>query len=185
MASPQSEAVGIDGTQFMANSRDMVNQPQILHRVVLGSRRWEDIQAGERKDAGLLPMFDGGLDLWGPHEIRLVGSCGPVIGHGNIIIRTADLVLGAVPARNDISYAPKVESWSWRNLPLREVFVTSDVTALAVLASLAGLGVTAAWGTTTRASHCESCKLKVETRELDPVVSVMKQHRKKRNHTVG
>lgn len=41
------------------------------------------------------------------------------------------------------------------DIPLREVFITTDVTTLAVVTALAGLGVTAARGTTTRASHCD------------------------------
>lgn len=160
VASPEGETVGVDVAQLVADGGDVVNQPQILHRVVLGRRRWVDVQAGERKYASLLPQFDGALDLRGPHEIRLVGSGGSVVGHGNIIVRAADLVLSTVSARAAVSIvhpAPKQVALFKKTLPLREVFVTSDVTALAVLASLAGLGVTAAGGTTTRASHCESC----------------------------
>jgi hypothetical protein len=39
---------------------------------------------------------------------------------------------------------------------LGEVFVTADVATLASFTALAGLGVTAAGRTTTRAGHCDS-----------------------------
>ena len=77
----------------------MVDESQVLDAQSMRVGRREDLQAGEREHAGPLPLVDGRLDLWGPHEVGLVGRGSPVIGLRNVVVRAADLVLGAVAAR--------------------------------------------------------------------------------------
>lgn len=97
----------------------MVDQAKLLEGVVL--RYWDrvDIEV-KREDACQTPLFDCCLNLRRPHQIW--GSIGTSLLDGNVVVRTSDLVLGAV-------------------LALREAFVTSDVPLLASFATLARLGV--------------------------------------------
>ena len=76
----------------------MVDQPQILERQELRGRGRVDAQAREGKHAGAAPLVDGRLDFRRPHQVGLVGRASPVLGNGDIIVRAADLVLGAVAA---------------------------------------------------------------------------------------
>lgn len=97
----------------------MVDQAQLLERVVLRYRDRVDIEV-KREDACQTPLLDGCLDLGRPHQIwRPIGTS---LLDRNVVVRTSDLVLGAV-------------------LALREAFVTSDVPLLASFATLARLGV--------------------------------------------
>lgn len=45
-----------------------------------------------------MPLLDGGLDLRGPHQIGLIGSCGPLVRDRNIVVRASDLMFGAITA---------------------------------------------------------------------------------------
>jgi len=102
----------------------------------------------EREDAGLLPLHDGNLDLRRPHEIGLIRSGGAVwVGALNIVVRAADLVLGAVTA-------------------LWEALVAANVSTLAGFATFARLGVTPAGRTTTWASHCSELEVDVEAKDV-------------------
>lgn len=97
----------------------MVDQAQLLECVVLRYRDRVDIEV-KREDACQTPLLDGCLNLGRPHQIW--GPIGTSLLDGNVVVRTSDLVLGAV-------------------LALREAFVTSDVPLLASFATLARLGV--------------------------------------------
>lgn len=97
----------------------MVDQAQLLEGVVLRCRDRVDIEV-EGEDAGQTPLFNGCLDLGRPHQIRRPIRASLL--DGNVVVRTSDLVLGAV-------------------LALREALVTSDVPLLASFATLARLGM--------------------------------------------
>lgn len=66
-ASPQREAVGVPGSQLMADGRNMVDQPQLLGAVKLWSWRRIDMQVGEGKHSRSSPLIDGCLNLGVPH----------------------------------------------------------------------------------------------------------------------
>ena len=111
----------------------MMDESQVLNCVKLRVGCREDLQVGERKHPSPLPLFDGGFNLWRPHEIGLVGSGSPVIGLRNVIVRAADLVLGAISAGNEsVGKQERNEILHMVSSPLREVFVTTDVSTLAV-----------------------------------------------------
>lgn len=97
----------------------MVDQAQLLEGVVLRSRDRVDVEF-KGEDACHTPLLDGCLNLRRPHQIRR--PIGASLLDGNVVVRTSDLVLGAV-------------------LALREALVTSDVPLLASFAALARLGV--------------------------------------------
>lgn len=119
-ARPKGEAIGVPGTQLMANRGDVVDQSQLFEAVVLWSWRGVDVQVGEGEQARLSPLIDGRLDLGVPHQVRR--AIGPRLLDRNVIIGASDLVLGTV-------------------LALRKTLVTANVTLLASLATFAGLGV--------------------------------------------
>jgi len=92
-------------------------------------------QAGEREDACPLPFINGGFNLGCPHQVWLVGSCRALsIRNLHVVVWASNLVLGTISA-------------------LGEVFIASDMAALAGITALARLGVAAARGTTTGTSH--------------------------------
>jgi hypothetical protein len=129
------------------------------------------MQGRERENSCCLPLCNRSLDLRSPHEIRLVGGGRAVcVGHLYVVVRTADLVLGAVAAESRQSqhtaitlvslHGAHLVSPSWLHfvrastasqikqgrewsldLPLREVLITSNVSTLASLTTFAGLGV--------------------------------------------
>lgn len=99
----------------------MVNQPQLLEAVQLRSGSRLNVQVGKREQAGASPTIDDGLDFGRPHQVG--GAIWSGLLDGNVIVGTSDLVLCAVFA-------------------LRKAFITSDMSLLASLTALAGLGVT-------------------------------------------
>ena len=119
----------------------------------------------EREDAGLLPLHDGNLDLRRPHEIGLIRSGGAVwVGALNIVVRAADLVLGAVTA---VSVSKRSQDGCLqRHSPLWEALVAANVSTLAGFATFARLGVTPAGRTTTWASHCSELEVDVEAKDV-------------------
>jgi hypothetical protein len=143
MASPESEVVRINCSQLVVQSSNVIDQTEILDRVQMGHGRRVDSKAGERKDACSLPFSNGGFDLGCPHQVGLVGSGRAFrIGNLHIVVRAPNLVLSAVAA-------------------LREVFITTNVSAFAGVTALARLGVAAARRTTTGTSHFAILKAKV------------------------
>jgi hypothetical protein len=143
MASPEGEVVCIDGSQLVIQGRNMIDQTEILDRVQMrhGGRVYS--KAGEWKDACSLPFSNGSFDLRCPHQVGLVGSGGAFrIRNLHVIVRASNLVLSTVAA-------------------LREVFITTNVSALAGITALARLGVAAARRTTTGTGHFEELKAKV------------------------
>jgi hypothetical protein len=136
LPSPKREPIGIDRTQLVADRGNMMEQPQIFEREELRGGGRIDVQTREREHSGLLPLPNLGLDLGCPHEVWLVRAGRSVIGKRHVIVRAANLVLGAVAA-------------------LREVLVTPDMSALAGFASLSRLGVAPSWRTTAGTSHWE------------------------------
>lgn len=99
MTGPQGEVVGIHGSQLVVQRRNVMDQPQILDRVVARNRGWVDVYGLERENASALPLDNGCLDLGCPHEVGLVGSRRAVgISGRNIVVGAANLVLGAVAA---------------------------------------------------------------------------------------
>lgn len=135
MAGPKGETAGLHRVQLVADGGNVIDEPELLTREAFDSGGWQDVQIGEREQPRSLPLVDRYLDLGGPHEISLVRSEGAVLSKGHVIVGAADLVLGAIAT-------------------LREVLIAANVTALARLTTLTGLGVTAARRTTARAGHC-------------------------------
>jgi hypothetical protein len=148
VAGPQGEVVGTHGGKSIVQGRDMVNEPQLLVRVVDRGQREVEVRGGEREDPSSLPLGDGRLVLRIPHQIGLVGSGGAVgICHLHVIVRATDLVLGAVSA-------------------LGKVLVASDVSTLAGIASFAGLGMAPARRTAAWTSHCSGKEVNVRASDL-------------------
>lgn len=83
----------------MIQIRNMVDQAQILHGIHERHRRRVDLQRRKGEEARGLPFRDGGFDLGRPHEIGFVRRRRAVsVRHLYVVVRTADLVLGAVAA---------------------------------------------------------------------------------------
>lgn len=83
----------------MVEVRNVVDQAQVLNRIHEWHRRRVDLQRRKWKDACGLPLSNGCFDLRRPHEIRFVRRGRAVsVGHLYVVVRTADLVLGAVAA---------------------------------------------------------------------------------------
>lgn len=113
----------------------MVDQTEIFNRVQVWHWGRVDSQAGEWEYACRLPFSNGGFNLGRPHQVWLVGSCRALsIRNLHIVVGASNLVLGAISA-------------------LGEVFIASDMAALAGITALARFGVAAARGTTTGTSH--------------------------------
>lgn len=96
---PEREIVGAQFLHLVADRRNVVDQPQFLVGEEIGRRRGVNAQARERKHASAAPLFNGSLNFRRPQEVGLVRGPSPVLGHGNVIVRTTDLVLGAVAAK--------------------------------------------------------------------------------------
>lgn len=76
-----------------------MDQPQVFDRKALHVEGGLGInEIWEWEHAGLLPKVDLSLDSGSPHEVGLVGRPSPVLRHRDIIVRAANLVLGAVAA---------------------------------------------------------------------------------------
>jgi hypothetical protein len=112
LARPQSETASIDGAELVANVCKMVEQPQLIRREIPRVRRRVDVEVGERKNSRHLPVADGCFDGRSPKQIRLVRSSRSVIGHGNILVRASDLVLGAVATLREILVAANVTTFA-------------------------------------------------------------------------
>lgn len=131
---PEGELVGVELLHLLADRGNVVDQAQVLEREKLGSWRRVDTQAGKGKHPSAAPLVDGSLDFRRPHEVGLVWRPSPVLGNGNIIVRAPDLVLGTVPAATRVSTdepAGFVRPCSF--IPLREVLITPNMAALAVM----------------------------------------------------
>jgi len=123
----------------VADGSNVVDEPQLVRGESPRVRSRVDVQAGEGEDAGALPLFDGSFDVRGPHEVRLVRGASSVIGHGEVIVRAALLVLGTVAA-------------------LRKGLVASDMAFFTSLTSFAGFGMAPSGRATTGTSHCKGCR---------------------------
>jgi hypothetical protein len=131
VTSPESEVVRIDGSQLVVQSRNVVDQTKILDRVQMRHGRRVYSKAGEREDACSLPFSNSSFDLRCPHQVGLVGSGGAFrIGNLHIIIGASNLVLSTVAAA--CMLALEKNDYCEVGSPLREVFVTTNVSALAV-----------------------------------------------------
>lgn len=95
---PKRKPDGIHGVHLIANVGDVIDQSKVLYCKDLWVRRRVDVEAWEWENPRELPLLDGGLDLRGPHQIRLLRCCGSLIGNRYIVIRTSHLVLCAVAA---------------------------------------------------------------------------------------
>ena len=136
MAGPQGEVVAVDTSQLSVKRSNVMDQAKILERVRVGIWRRVYAHLGEGKHASRLPVGNSGLNLRRPHEVRLVGRASTIrVRCRDIIVWASDLVLGAVAA-------------------LGEVFIAANMTTLARLTALAGLGVAATRRTTTGTGHC-------------------------------
>lgn len=107
MARPESEVVGVDCGQLVMHRCKVVDQAKILESVQVRHRGWIDAQGRKRENTGPLPLCNVGLDLRSPHEVRLVRS-GRTLRlrcHLHIVVGAADLVLGAVAAKQAVKSA--------------------------------------------------------------------------------
>ena len=104
VTSPEGEVVGIHKTQLVADRGNVVDQTQVVKRVILRCRGRVDVQTGKGKDSSSLPLLDILHDFGSPHEIRLIGSSSSVIRDGQIIVWASDLVLRAVTTVAQVSF---------------------------------------------------------------------------------
>lgn len=101
MAGPQCKTISVNGSQLVVEHGDVIDQAEVFERVEVRHRGRVQVETREREDACSLPLGDGGFDLRRPHQIGLVRSGGPVgVGNLDVIVRAANLVLGAVAAEN-------------------------------------------------------------------------------------
>ena len=99
VAGPQRKVVGVDGCELMVQAGDVVDEAEVLDRVHMRHGSRVDAERREGKDAGCLPLANGRLDLRRPHEVGLVRRRGALgVRHLYVVVRAADLVLGAVAA---------------------------------------------------------------------------------------
>jgi hypothetical protein len=108
----------------------MMNQPQLLDLEVLRCRCRIDVEAGEGKHPGALPLVNGGFDLRSPEKIRLLRGPCAVVGNSDIVVRATDLVLCAVAAEQ-MSEARTGTKMRHGTVPLGEVLIASDMTTFA------------------------------------------------------
>lgn len=107
MASPEREVVGVDAAKLMVNRRNMVDEAKLSDRVRLRHRHGVDTEGRKGKDASALPLKNSSLDLRSPHQIGHVGSSRALrLGNLDIVVRAANLMLGAVVAVVEVSRAP-------------------------------------------------------------------------------
>lgn len=131
VASPESEVIRIDGSKLVVQSRNVVDQTEILDRVQMGHGCRVNSKAGEREDACSLPFSNGSFDLRCPHQVGLVGSGRAFrVGNLHVVVRASNLVLSTVAAV--FMLAREKDDYYEVGSPLREVFITADVSALAV-----------------------------------------------------
>jgi hypothetical protein len=158
LSSPQGEAICTNLDHPVANRSNMMNQPQLLDLEVLRCRCRIDVEAGEGKHPGALPLVNGGFDLRSPEKIRLLRGPCAVVGNSDIVVRATDLVLCAVAAEQ-MSEARTGTKMRHGTVPLGEVLIASDMTTFAGITALAGLGVAPPRRTTTGTSHCKSLRV--------------------------
>ena len=119
--------------------------------------RWrEHLELRVGKVARLLPNIEHVLNSRRRGQWHLVSWCldlcfRPLLIH----VVTADLMLCAVTADSIISSGTKVKTQERGGSPLREGFITSDMSTLACFASCPALGMTAPRGTGALTSHVE------------------------------
>jgi len=93
-------------------------------------------------------LVDRGFDLRSPEEIRLVRGTCSIVGDRNVVVRAANLVLGAVAA-------------------LGEVLIAADMSTFACITPFAGFGVAPPRRATSGTSHCERVELELNERKRD------------------
>lgn len=131
----------------------MVDQAQIRVCICppLGLR--VNSKLGKRKLSGLPPQLHSSFDFWSPQEIGLQRSLWRVGHHGGgaVHVIAPNLVFGAIAAVSMSAF--ETCQTSFENAPLWECLITANMSPLASLAALSGLGVTAPRGASAWSSH--------------------------------
>lgn len=157
LLSPDSQIGGAFYHEVIGDGRDVMDQAELGFRVFVSLRRREDLQVGIRKTAGLLPEVDSGLRAWREDQGWLFGACLAFgIGSQSFHVIAANLVLCTIPAGRAsqmILCRIKYLTRGTGNLPLREGFVTSDMSTLASFAALAALCMAPPGRTCTLSGH--------------------------------
>lgn len=118
----------------------MVNQAKILEGKELRSRSWVDVQIWEWEVPGLLPALDLCLDFGSPQQIGPLWSGGSLFLNGHVHVRTAAVVLGAISTEDMLASSSGNVHQDIRllvNLPLGKILVTTDMSTLTRLTTLA------------------------------------------------
>ena len=120
----------------------MVDEAEVRLGVESPLRLGIHAQFRKGKLASGLPDVDRGLDLRSPHEIRLLGAGRPIIGHCDVVVRAADLVLGAVAALGEDLVTANVSPLAVASLAVcKALRGVPRPRYLPGVAALAGLGV--------------------------------------------
>jgi len=143
------------GNEGIGQGRDMMNKLHLAHGHIVYLRLVLYIELRVRKHASRLPRVDSFLSAWckATHcllrRIRLVlaiRGCALHVVASNLVLCAVSTTGVSVTSHGTVPL---------KSLPLRESLVTTNVSALAGLASFATFGVTATRWTSTAGCHCE------------------------------
>jgi hypothetical protein len=189
LSGPKGEVVRINGGEFAADGGDMVDQAQVFQGVMLGRRRWVDVETWEWEDSRPLPLLNGCLDFRGPHQIRLVRTGRPVFWDWHVIVRAANLVLGAIATLREVLVTSNMSTLAEQGLAQQHMEPIARPNVPSVT-SLARLGVTRkngsvllldrtrwsgmgqdkppSWRATAGTGHCKTSRIELNERTLCP-----------------
>lgn len=149
---PDSAATQPPPVQVNRQANNMMNQAQIRTRQARPPRPRALHELGVWRDTGAMPFLNLHLDL-GRHQ-----QIGTASWHGGTALRrvhvpvvAATVVLGAITAAERVRAA--TSRYLGKHIPLREGLIASNMSPLAGLAPVPGLGVALAGRTTTRTGH--------------------------------
>jgi hypothetical protein len=117
----------------------MMDQAEILGRVVSRIRDGINVHVLEGEVARSLPKFNLGLDLWGPKHIRLLWRRGPFLLDRHIHIRASAVMFRTVSTFDGLDGANQLAHG--QHSPLWKVLIAANVTAFTGLTTLSRLCV--------------------------------------------
>ena len=153
LLSPRGKVCCASQQQVVGHRREVVDESQLVLRVLIGGRGGKHAEVRIRKAPGLLPKVDSRLAARGQEQCRLLRTVLAFgVGANSLHIITSNLMLRAIAATSSVSNAQRGND-KGEDLPLREGFVAANVSAFTSLATLAALGVTPSGWSSTRACH--------------------------------
>lgn len=131
-----------------------MDQTKISPREGMPLRLRIHLQIGEGKFSSLSPDVDRRLNFWRPEQIGLLRRLRRFWHHGSgtVHVIAPNLMLGAIATM--ICQCARRCRGGQRALPLRECFITANVSPLTCFASFARLGMAAPRRTSTWTGHC-------------------------------